>query len=405
MNVTQRSRRFGRTIQWLALAGALWGANLPAATEQLVQGNTAFALDLYAKVGADGGNLFFSPYSISTCLAMVYGGAREESANQMARVLHFDGGQAAVAAGFSDLQGQLRAIREKNIVALTVANGLWTQAGHLFLPAFLDSARNLYGANVNQVDFHTAAEPTRTAINDWVDKATMGKITDLIPPGALNAATRLVLVNAIYFKGDWAKPFKKSGTVPAPFHLTSGGQVQAPLMSNSGFFKYAEIGGVQALELPYRGPDVSMVVLLPEAGGLPKLEGSLNATKLEEFLNQLKTVEINVFLPKFKLTRQLELAPILAGMGMADPFSPQADLSGIDGARDLVISDVIHKAFVDVNEAGTEAAAATAVTVRSMAVHRQPTLVFRADHPFLFLIRENHSGSALFLGRLADPTK
>jgi serpin B len=375
-----------------------------ADTQPLADGNTAFALDLYARVDPDGGNLFFSPYSISTCLGMVYTGARGETASQMARVLHFDGNAAATANLFGELQAQLNSVREKKLVALDSANGLWAQEGHRFLPEFLDLAINKFAAKLTHVDFRTAAESTRKEINDWVSQTTHEKITDLISPGMLDGS-RLVLVNAIYFKGAWAQAFKKSKTADAPFFRSPGEPVQAPLMNLTGNFKYAETNDLQILELPYRGSDVSMVILLPKAGGLGALQKSLQPGPLDGWIGQTRPVEINVFLPRFKLTHQFRLESVLSALGMTDPFSARADFSGMDGARDMLISAVIHKAFVDVNEEGTEAAAATAVVMRGMAVRREPSLTFRADHPFLFLIRENHSGSILFMGRLADPTK
>ena len=374
-------------------------------TSALVAGNTAFALDLYSRLKSAEGNLFFSPYSISTCLAMTYDGARGNTAAQMARTLHFDADQARLAASFGELQGQLGQIERGGRVELNVANGLWAQQEHPFLPAFLDAATNTYQAKLAQADFRTAAEPARTAINQWVSEQTRGKITNLLQPGVVDQATRLVLVNAIYFKGRWAHQFNKSHTAEAPFTVTPERKVQAPLMNQTANFKYAEAEGLQVLEMPYGGDDLSMVVVLPRtADGLPGLEGRLNAQTLASWLAPAHDQKVNVFLPKFKLTAQFSLAQTLAGLGMSDAFSPNADFSGMDGARDLYLSAVVHKAFVDVNEEGTEAAAATGTVARSMALMRPlPVPVFRADHPFLFLIRDNHAGSILFLGRVVDP--
>jgi serpin B len=301
----------------------------------------------------------------------------------------------------------LNEAQKKQEIQLNVANGLWAQKGNPFLPAFLDIARKQYEANVNQSDFRTSAEAVRHEINDWVGQKTKGKITDLIPQGMLTPMTRLVLVNAIYFKGRWSTQFKKTSTTNAPFSVTGVRKVQAPLMNITENFNYAEPEGLQVLELPYVGNDVSMVVLLPrENDGLKTLENSLTAPKLYEWLGLLHSQKVNVFLPKFKLTDQFSLVKTLASMGMLAPFSPQADFSGMDGGHDLFISDVVHKAYVDVNEEGTEAAAATGVGMHALAVRRpEPVPVFRADHPFIFLIRDTRSGSILFLGRLVDPTK
>jgi serpin B len=379
-------------------------------TTALVAGNTAFALDLYARLKSADGNLFFSPYSISTCLAMTYAGARGSTATQMARTLHFNTNhtnQNQLAASFGALQRQFSDAEKKKGLELNIANGLWAQKDHPFLPAFLEVATKAYQANLQQTDFRTQAEPAREAINDWVSQKTKGKIADLLQPGVVNEATRLVLVNAIYFKGQWIRQFNKNNTAPAPFSVTAQRRVQASLMNLTAECKYAEVEGLQLLELPYVGDDLSMVVLLPRAiDGLTGLEGLLNEQTLATWLAHARNQKVNVFLPKFKLTAQFSLAQTLAGMGMSAAFSSSADFSGMDGARDLCISAVVHKAFVDVNEEGTEAAAATGTVMRSMALMRPlPIPVFRADHPFLFLIRDTHSGSVLFLGRVADPSR
>jgi serpin B len=372
----------------------------------LALGNDTFAWDLYGKVEHTERNLFFSPYSISACLAMTYAGARGETATQMAQTLHFSTNQDQLATGFGQLQKQLQALEQKQAIALRVANGLWCQQGHPFLPAFLDVARTTYQASVDQVDFRTQAEPTRVEINDWVSRQTQGKITHLLQPGMVDPTTRLILVNAIYFKGKWAHQFNPTNTTNAPFSVTPSRSVQAPLMHLNAEFNYAEVDGAQLLELPYAGGDLSMVVLLPkERDGLKTLESSLSQPKLEHWLGRGREQKVNVFLPKFKLTAQFSLGRTLADLGMRDAFSPAADFSGMDGARDLFISAVVHKAFVDVNEEGTEAAAATGTVMKMLAIRPQPVPTFRADHPFLFLIRDTHSGSILFLGRVLDPTQ
>jgi serpin B len=375
--------------------------------ESLAGGNTAFALNLYARLKTADGNLFFSPYSISACLAMTYNGARGDTAAQMAQTLHFDTKQNQLAASFGELQKQLNKEQEKKGIALDIANGLWGQKDHLFLPAYLDVAKQSYGANMKQVDFRTHADTARTEINDWVAHQTQGKITDLIQPGVLGPATRVVLVNAIYFKGSWARKFDKPSTAPAPFTVTPNQKPEVPLMNLTTDFKYAEVDGLQLLELPYAGDDLSMVLLLPrEPDGLKGMEDLLNQQTLDRWLAQARQEKVAVFLPKFKLAAQFSLAKPLAEMGMTDAFSSNANFSGMDGERDLFISAVVHKAFVDVNEEGTEAAAATGVVMRMSAVMRpRPMPIFRADHPFIFLIRDNHSGSILFLGRLVDPTQ
>ncbi len=405
-----------KTCQYRLILSALLIAALPAWTlsaaethdpASVVSGNTRFAFDLYARLKSSDGNLFFSPYSISTCLAMTWAGARGDTEAQMARALHFDTNQAMLHSGFGALQSGLNAVQEKKKVALNIANALWAQQDHPFLPAFLDLARRDYAARVQQVDFRTGAEPARKDINDWVSGKTAGRIQDLVPAGALDSMTRLVLVNAIYFKGTWATQFKAKNTAPDPFTTAPGQTTQAQFMNLTASFNYAGADGLQLLELPYAGGDLSMVVLLPaETNGLKALEDGLSADKLALWLGQAGEQKVKVFLPKFKMTGQFGLAQTLAALGMTDAFSASADFSGLDGARDLYVSAVIHKAFVEVNEEGTEAAAATAVGFEAMATMQPVTeVVFRADHPFLFLIRDVHSGSILFLGRVTDPTR
>jgi serine protease inhibitor len=372
---------------------------------ELVQGNNTFAFDLHSRINAGKENLIYSPYSISTCLAMTYAGARGQTELQMARTLHFTTNQAQLHAAFATLQKQLNEAEKQQGIQLNVANALWGQKGHPFLPAFLQIAQQNYDARVNQVDFGTESESARKEINDWVSKKTNGKIEEILPSGSLGALTRLVLVNAIYFKGQWATQFDKSKTAPADFAVSSSQKVKAPLMNLKAKFKFAEKDTFQLLEMPYKGGELSMVVLLPkEVDGIRKLESSLNQKELSGWLSQALNREVNVFLPKFKITAEFELDKTLAAMGMVDAFSSKADFSGMDGARDLFISSVVHKAYVEVNEEGTEAAAATATTMRATSIQLPPP-TFRADHPFLFLIRDVKSGSILFMGRVADPTK
>ena len=232
-------------------------------TQAFVQGNTAFALDLYSRLKSPAPNVFFSPYSISTCLAMTYGGARGDTAKQMAEVLHFNKDPRKVHASFGELQRQLNEAGRQQGIQLSVANALWAQQGHAFLPPFLNIARGQYQASLNQADFKTGAEPARAEINRWVAKQTQERIKDILPPGSVDALTRLVLANAIYFKGSWAVPFPAAATRPLPFHLSATNQVQAPLMHHVDSFGYMEDSDLQAVELPYSGNELSMVVLLP----------------------------------------------------------------------------------------------------------------------------------------------
>jgi serpin B len=377
------------------------------ATKALVSGNTAFASDLFLRLRTNQGNVFFSPYSISTCLAMTATGARGETAQQMSKVLHLGTNQAQMTALFGALQSRLNEAQEKKQIELNIANSLWAQKGKDFLPTFLDPATKDFGATLKQVDYRTAAESARKDINSWVSDSTKGKITDLLAPGVLTADTRLVLVNAIYFKGLWARPFPKSSTTNAPFSITAEQKTQAPLMHVTASFKYAEVRSLQILELPYVGGDISMVILLPSTPyALKILEPFINEQSFNTWLGATREQKVEVYLPRFKMTSSFDLKATLADLGMTSAFSSMvADFSGMDDARDLFLSDVVHKAFVDVNEEGTEAAAATgAVMSLTSAMPAQPP-VFRADHPFLFLLRDNKTGSILFMGRVIDPGK
>jgi serpin B len=423
----------------LLAVGAKGKEDLPQAdTAAVIAGNGEFALELYVRLSGDpnarppSGNLFFSPYSISTALSMTYMGARGVTALEMAGVLHFPTepiktldadsqgrpfyrmcergpiSHARIAAAFGSLERQLNNSSEKGGYELSVANALWGQTGYGFLKEFLTLTKENYGAGLREVDFVNAAEreKARKTINSWVEKETKEKIKDLIPPGVLGALTRLVLTNAVYFKGDWSVEFDKKQTTDAPFKVAADKEVVVPLMYQKGDFKYAQEDRLQILELPYKGDELSMVVLLPaEVDGLAEMEKSLTPKDLNRWLTLLRKEEVHVYLPKFKMTTgPLELKGILKAMGMKDAFSMAADFSGMSGNKDLFISNVLHKAFVAVDEKGTEAAAATAVVV-TLKAEPAASPVFRADHPFVFLIKDNRSGSILFMGRVVNPAK
>jgi serine protease inhibitor len=380
----------------------------------LVSGQTAFTLALYAQLknNKSNSNLFFSPYSLSTALAMTYVGAKGETQEQMSEVLHFPQNQEKLHPAFGQLQEQINQAQKK--VVLNIANALWGQKDYPFLSAFQEDVILYYKANLKSVDF-AQPEVIRQEINTWVEEKTNYKIKDLVKQGVITELTRLALVNAIYFKGDWAYPFKAEKTTPLPFWVNQGERIDVPMMRQKSHFEYREIeqDGVEILELPYGiAPtrseydknNLSMIILLPkERDGLAELERSLTPEKLGSWLRWLRYQKVNVFLPKFKINSGFELSQVLSGMGMPDAFRPEkADFSGIDGTRDLSISSVIHQAFVEVNEQGTEAAAATAVFATTRGLP-PPTPEFRADHPFIFLIRHNSSGSILFMGRVVNP--
>ncbi|MHC4552783.1 MAG: serpin family protein [Planctomycetota bacterium] len=374
------------------------------AKKDIVPGNTEFAFDLYQRLKEEDGNLFFSPYSISTALAMTYAGARGQTEKQMGETLHFGLGQEKLHTYYKHLINQLNEQGRKKDYQLSIANALWLQKDYYFSQHFIRQTANCYRAGLENVDFVNETEKSRQQINQWVEKRTEEKIKDLIPQGTLNALTRLVLTNAIYFKGDWAMQFDTKWTKEAPFYVSPEKPVTAPLMFQKDKFKYGENEGTQFLELGYKGDDLSMLVLLPKKGKtLAGLEKQLNAENLAAWQTKMFKKEVMVYLPRFKMTSQFGLSDTLKKMGMVDAFG-DADFSGMDGTKMLYISAIMHKAFVEVNEEGTEAAAATAVVVglRSMPT---PPPVFRADRPFVFVIKDNNSGSILFVGRVTDPTK
>ena len=408
----------GLMLVGICATGTAGGAEEPQ--NRVVAGNSRFALQLYQHLRPTDGNLFFSPYSISTAMAMTYAGAKGQTERQMATALCLptsaDVLEAMGLAGapmtpeqfaqaFGAVIKDLNAQGQAGPYELKVANALWGQAGYAFLPTFTELVETEYGGRLREMDFVEAAEQARQTINAWVARQTNDKIKNLITPGILNPLTRLVLTNAIYFKGSWATEFKKDYTRPEPFTRLDGSTVQAPMMNQRETFRYAETATLQVLELPYVDEALSMVIVLPKAvDGIAQIEEDLTAANLTTWLDAMSRREVVVAIPKFKLTGKFDLNRVLTALGMGEAFSQAADFSGMTGRRDLFISAVIHQAYVNVNEEGTEAAAATGVVMKlTSAIPDRPT-VFRADHPFVFMIRDNKSGSILFLGRVMDPS-
>ena len=379
----------------------------------VAEANNFFAADLHGKLAGQEGNLFYSPSSIETALAMTVAGARGQTAEQMIGVLHLGTGRADLHQAMGAFLGSLNVEKGPDGTPrqyqLSVANALWGQKGLEFLPDYLRLVKDNYGAGLSQVDFLKDAAAARVTINAWVERETHDKIKNLIAEGVLDSRTRLVLTNAIYFKGKWAKPFKTAITLEEPFHLAGGKEAKVSMLHSRDDYGYKETADYQAIKLPYAGEELSMVVILPKkVDGLAAVEKGVTPTLLGKELQRLGREEVVLTLPKFKMTREFELSKVLGAMGMPDAFSAAAaDFSGMDGKKDLFISAVVHKAFVDVNEEGTEAAAATGVVgVTSAAIPVvKPPVVFKADHPFLFVIRHEKSGAILFLGRVADPTR
>ncbi|XP_066181711.1 serpin B6-like [Sylvia atricapilla] len=378
--------------------------------ESLCAANTTFAVELFRKLCEKnrGQNVFFSPFSISSALSMVLLGARGSTEAQISKVLSLKNAQDA-HNGYQSLLSEINDPNTKYI--LRTANRLYGEKTLEFLASFLESSQKSYHAGLEQMDFVHAWEDCRKQINGWVEERTEGKIQNLLAEGILNSLTRLVLVNAIYFKGSWEEPFNKESTRERPFHINKNETRPVQMMFKEANFNMTYIGELQTkiLELPYVGNELSMIILLPAAiqdgsTGLERLEGELTYEKLIDWINpeMMDSTNVRVSLPRFKLEENYDLKPLLSGMGMPDAFDlGKADFSGISSGKELVLSEVVHKSFVEVNEEGTEAAAATAAVMMMRCAMRVPE--FTADHPFLFFIRHNKTGSILFCGRFCCP--
>ncbi len=403
-------------IASFVLPVAAWAAELPTTgahdQAEAVRDNNAFAIELFGQLRNQNGNLFFSPESISTALAMTYAGARADTATEMAKTLHFTLSPRQLHPAMGAL------LRDRNAAhdgyQLKEADALWVQAGYLLLPEFLKLSKDNYSAGLNQVDFKGATEASRQTINQWVEQRTANKIRELLQPRSVSSDTRLVLTNAIYFKGNWEEQFKKEDTKNEDFRLSATRAIKTPLMHMTKGFNYFDGGLLQALEIPYKNKELSMIVLLPKGtGGLSAFEQSLTPAKMQQLLVQLRPVgTVIVTMPRFKMEAQFGLKDTLTEMGLKEAFDNRtADFSGVASREtiqrdgNLYISAVIHKAYVDVNEEGTEAAAATAVTAVPASVLRTPPIIFRVDHPFMFVIRNNRSRSILFIGRVTNPSR
>lgn len=376
---------------------------------ELVAGNTEFALDMYAALAGEPGNLFFSPHSISVALAMTWAGARGQTETQMADALHFTLGQDDLHPAFDWLdlalnsRGQGASGADGEPFRLHVVNRLFGQVGYGFLTEFLDTLALYYGAGMHLLDFAADPEAGRQVINDWVEEKTEDRIEDLIPEGAIDAMTRLVLVNAIYFNGAWKEVFDDQATADGAFHLLDGTDVTVPMMYQPETMPYAEATDYKAVELPYDGEELSMVVIVPQ-GDFVTFEQMFasDSSVLDEILDSLGTEHATLSMPRFTIDgATISLKDVLHGMGMTDAFAAgAADFSGIDGTQNLYITDVVHQAFVAVNEYGTEAAAATAVIMGETSVPKHVDV----NKPFIFLIRDIETDAILFIGRVVDPS-
>ena len=368
-------------------------------------GNAQFATDLYAQLaeGADGGNFFYSPFSVTAALAMTYAGANGGTAAQMAQTLHLTPAAADVPAALAQIDCQVRTDGQAAGNQLSVANGLFGQKGMTFEAPFLNVLQADYGAPLQTLDFAGNPGGASQAIDGWVSDQTAGKIPELLQPGDVGQDARLVLANALYFKGSWAQKFDPAQTQPGPFTTSAGTQVQVPLMAQDVTAGYFKGSGFALLELPYAGKQLALDVVLPDAAdGLPQLAESFTAEAFGGWVGQLAQQDVAVTLPRFSLDSRFSLGATLSAMGMPLAFGPEADFSGMDGAHDLYLGFVIHEATVDVDETGTTAAAATAVGMKRAAAVL-PFATFDANHPFLFVLRDLPTGTLLFVGQLGNP--
>jgi len=371
--------------------------------QEVVNANNQFALELYSKLSTDGNkNIFYSPFSISSALAMVYEGAKGQTANEIKSVFHFPE-NSMLRPNFAKIYNN---INEANkTYELKTGNALWVQQNYPLLKSYLNIVKKYYGGKVANLDFVKETEKSRQTINSFIEKQTDNNIKDLIPQGDLDPNTKLVLTNAIYFKGMWKWEFDKSQTQEQYFKITPTNSIKVPMMNmepNKAEFNYANLKNLQILELPYKGNKISMLILLPTKN-LASLY-PLTLKKLTGWKNQMQKTElILISLPKFELDTKYFMNKTLSAMGMPIAFSPGADFSGMTGEKGLDISSVIHQAHIKVDEKGTEASAATTVGMHTNLVSSGP--VFNADHPFIFIIQEKKTGNILFMGRIIDPTK
>ncbi len=376
----------------------------------LTSGNNAFALDLYQRLQDQSGNIFFSPYSISSALAMTYAGAVGDTAAEMAETLHFLMDQENLHPSFNALDQYLASLADQDIpedqgdpFQLSIANAIWGQENFHFEEDFLNTLAKNYGAGLRLLDYIMEPEESRQVINDWITDQTREKIQDLIPQGAINSDTRLVLSNAIYFKATWLEPFEEIFTDAGMFTGLDDEKISVTMMHGSDLnFLYYQGENFQSFQMPYVGGEVSMLVILPDEGDYQDFESSLTVETLDQIAEGMVYSPIRLTFPKFEFESEISLAQILADMGMPLAFSDAADFSGMTGNKDLFISDVFHKAYVNVDEEGTEAAAATAVIMSVTSAPADP-IEITVDRPFMLVIREHQTNTILFMGRVVSP--
>jgi serpin B len=403
----------GRPAFALPLAAGAPGresATADVAPDGAVPGINAFSIDLHARLASDAGNLIYSPTGVAIALAMATVGAEGETREQMLGTLHAGPDPERWIDAVGALSRSLDAAAAPDALAdLQVANRLWGQRGVRFGEPFLRRLADDFAAPFGEADFRGGPEPSREAINRWVAERTADRILDLLPQGSITPLTRLVLTDAVRFDADWRFPFSAERTRELPFAIDRERKVTVPMMRQKGQFAYAENDLLQAVELPYAGDDFSLVALLPRrAGGLVDVERMLTAERLASWLDGLDERQVDLFLPKFRIESRFDLIPRLEQLGMQRAFSVEAEFGPITTDDRLSITGVLHQAMIEVDERGTEAAAATGVVIgiRSAApTDSDEATTFRADHPFLILLRHRPSGAILFGGRVSDPSR
>jgi len=373
---------------------------------ELASSGNEFAIDLFKELGKEQENIVFSPVSISSALAIAYAGAKNNTAREMGYTLNFPAGQSSLHPVFRDFLDSLTSANLEKGTELKIANGLWIQENFRLLPEYTDLGKTYYSAQIENVSFksYTEQEKSRKKINDWVEKQTNYKIQNLIPEGILNELTRLIITNAVYFNGNWTNPFEKDNTRPSIFHISSAVSIKTDFMHQKEVVGYYEDEEIQAIQLLYKGKKNSMIILLPkEKEGWKLVSSVLTLERLDIIRNRFQREEVEIAVPRYSIESEFSLKKMLEHLGMQEAFSNDADFSGITGQEDLTIDDVLHKAFIEVNETGTEAAAATAVIMALKSALEEKNIRFTADHPFLYFITDLNTGSIIFMGRLVQP--
>jgi len=374
--------------------------------ESLAESNNLFTVDLFKQIQSKSENLIFSPYSIGTVLAMIYSGSGGKTAEEMSEVLYFPQ-QALLDPVESGMRESIQETDTMRGTDFRLANAIWAQENFSFLPDYLERVEKYYDAPLTLMDFveTTNREESRKKINHWVEEKTNRRIRDLIQPGILDASTRLVLTNAIYFNGGWMFPFDKAATSPSLFHISTQESTKTDFMHQTRSYPYYEDEEIQAICLPYKNNRMVMMVILPKSiEGWRMISQVINYERIDLVLSGMGTKEVQLALPKFRSEFQINLRQELTSMGMGTAFSRQADLSGMTGEKNLFVDEVIHKAFIEVNETGTEAAAATAAIIGLKSSLRDDPVRFNADHPFVFFLLDRQTGCIIFTGRLVKPS-